>query len=207
MQKAIGAGAAAVLILGCWIFDKCKSDDPVLIDTLEMETSEPAATDPVKEVSQKIWVEVRGAVNNPGEYPLDPGARVTDAIAAAGGMLIKNGFVYYLHNNKEFVGYNWTGREKPITLTSEVHDSGGIIVKTEANETPTSKSKKVQHSRSKEAPHDLTPEELCIVALKMIRTAIKMEHIHDTFTEDQIREYFPASIPRTFRQPKERKEK
>ena len=47
------------------------------------ETSQPVAAEPVLE--QKLMVHVVGQVKNPGVYELVSGARVLDAIAAAGG--------------------------------------------------------------------------------------------------------------------------
>jgi len=88
---ALGAvGALAVLIT---IFTLMRHNPPPVASAkfppVDMVSSTAAAPDPptVENSSQSVVVSVVGLVQQPGLVTLDPGARVADAISAAGGPL------------------------------------------------------------------------------------------------------------------------
>lgn len=58
-----------------------KKEDPV--DTVGMETPVPE----ISELPKEIFVDVCGAVKNPGVYSMSPDSRVFQAVEAAGGFL------------------------------------------------------------------------------------------------------------------------
>jgi len=68
-----------VLIGTVFVLRRPESPGPVAITTA---TPRPTAT------PASIWVDVRGAVNQPGVYALPVGSRVQDALARAGNVLV-----------------------------------------------------------------------------------------------------------------------
>lgn len=54
----------------------------------ESELAEGSSNESVESVSQLVYVDVKGAVQNPGVYQMDPGERMVDVIDLAGGFLI-----------------------------------------------------------------------------------------------------------------------
>ncbi len=68
-----------VLIGTVFVLRRPESPAPVAITTA---TPRPTAT------PASIWVDVRGAVNQPGVYALPVGSRVQDALARAGNVLV-----------------------------------------------------------------------------------------------------------------------
>ncbi len=87
LSAAMAGAVISALILGAVVLF-LRSDDnapiQVLLETHTQSASPVNATNAV-ELSQELKVYVTGAVVNPGVYSLPPGARVSDAIDAAGG--------------------------------------------------------------------------------------------------------------------------
>lgn len=90
----------SVLILGIFCTGCSSGDEELLINSQEesselneedgqegsTEVSEVSETPGITPEAQKIFVDVCGAVNQPGVYEMEPESRVFQAIEAAGGM-------------------------------------------------------------------------------------------------------------------------
>lgn len=80
------------LILGMCLLQGCKAKDDVFTatraNTTIQENSEIVqdTTDVLSQQNNKVYVYVCGCVSAPGVYPLDVGARICDALEAAGGV-------------------------------------------------------------------------------------------------------------------------
>ncbi len=72
------------LAAGTWLL--WQRSNPI---SLAAATPSSAPATAVEPPVKKLWVDVAGEVAKPGVYQLDPGARVEDAIAAAGGATAK----------------------------------------------------------------------------------------------------------------------
>jgi competence protein ComEA len=84
---AAGSGVAAVALIGSlWSNASSGSGETVVTTTSGGETVEST---PVAPASGTLFVQVVGAVVNPGVYELPPDSRVMDAVALAGGLTDK----------------------------------------------------------------------------------------------------------------------
>jgi competence protein ComEA len=84
---AAGSGVAAVALIGSlWSNASSGSGETVVTTTSGGETVESR---PVAPASGTLFVQVVGAVVNPGVYELPPDSRVMDAVALAGGLTDK----------------------------------------------------------------------------------------------------------------------
>ena len=76
--------AGVFILLLCVLLCGCDDRTAVFLE----ETPEEEAVETIVEVTvppEKIYVDVCGAVNQPGVYSLEPGSRVFQAVEAAGG--------------------------------------------------------------------------------------------------------------------------
>lgn len=81
MRKGISAAVGvALLALGGFAFSRLHAPASQVVAVVEETPAPPRTPDPV------LVVDVAGAVANPGVYRLTAGARVADALVAAGGM-------------------------------------------------------------------------------------------------------------------------
>lgn len=87
-------GLIVLCLIGYVLYDKEEDvileDEPIVKEELVEE----------KENIQTVFVEIKGAVNNPGVYELDEGKRIIDAINMAGGLL-KNAYTKNLNLSKK----------------------------------------------------------------------------------------------------------
>jgi competence protein ComEA len=74
-----------LLIAGIYLYFKFnikeEIKDDVILEKIEVKN------EPKKEVIEKITIDIKGAVKNPGVYEIELGKRVNDAINLAGGLL------------------------------------------------------------------------------------------------------------------------
>lgn len=84
-RHRLGFGAAVVVVLAVLVVTVAIGIVRSATAPVEQVAYEPtpAPSDPAG--PNEVFVHVSGAVANPGLYPIEPGGRVVDAIAAAGG--------------------------------------------------------------------------------------------------------------------------
>ena len=78
------------LILGCAIFVLYRNnndEDEVVVDIIKDDNDKLEKKDTkVEEKVDKVTVDIKGMVNNPGVYEIDVGKRINDVIVLAGGL-------------------------------------------------------------------------------------------------------------------------
>ncbi len=74
--------AAAVLLFGA----NGKKDTITLQESEKIETQKESETEKKTEKTQNVYVDVSGAVNNPGVYEMKNGSRIFEAVEKAGGL-------------------------------------------------------------------------------------------------------------------------
>ncbi len=79
VAAAVAALLAAVVLLA-------RQDDNAPIRIIAPDSQVNPLAKPLGETPTQVRVYVSGAVVSPGVYTLDPGSRITDALAAAGGV-------------------------------------------------------------------------------------------------------------------------
>ena len=83
-QTIIGLVLILLLAVGGFVLMNKQSSQPVVQSIAAIQASEIEPAVSLEE--QFVIVDIKGAVNNPGVYELSYGARVEDAIQAAGGI-------------------------------------------------------------------------------------------------------------------------
>lgn len=129
-----------------------------------------------KKESKTLFVDVKGAVNNPGVYELESGKRVIDAINKAGGLSnnsnsininlskkLEDEMVIIVYTKNEILNYKNNGSNKVISCASNeciCPDSNNeVCVKKDSSSTKTSKSNNIQ-TNSKVSINTASKEEL-----------------------------------------------
>lgn len=73
-----------LLIAGIYLYFKFNIKEEIKDDVILEKTE--VKNEPKKEVIEKITIDIKGAVKNPGVYEIELGKRVNDAIKLAGGL-------------------------------------------------------------------------------------------------------------------------
>lgn len=84
--KILGACLAAGAVFICiWLF-RSEKEEPVKQQSVLGQTASASVADKKDTAADKIMIDVKGAVRNPGVYEMKAGDRVTQAIEKAGGL-------------------------------------------------------------------------------------------------------------------------
>ncbi|WP_049627050.1 helix-hairpin-helix domain-containing protein [Bacillus sp. JFL15] len=84
--KILGVCLAAGAIFICiWLF-RPEKEEPVKQQSVLGQTASASGTDKTETADDKIMIDMKGAVRNPGVYEMKAGDRVTQAIEKAGGL-------------------------------------------------------------------------------------------------------------------------
>ncbi|WP_342007964.1 helix-hairpin-helix domain-containing protein [Bacillus sp. YBsi01] len=84
--KILGVCLAAGAIFICiWLF-RPEKEEPVKQQSVLGQTASASGTDKTDTADDKIMIDMKGAVRNPGVYEMKAGDRVTQAIEKAGGL-------------------------------------------------------------------------------------------------------------------------
>ncbi|MEH2976958.1 helix-hairpin-helix domain-containing protein [Bacillus amyloliquefaciens] len=84
--KILGACLAAGAVFICiWLF-RSEKEEPVKQQSVLGQTASASVADKKDTADDKIMIDVKGAVRNPGVYEMKAGDRVTQAIEKAGGL-------------------------------------------------------------------------------------------------------------------------
>lgn len=84
--KILGVCLAAVAVFICiWLF-RSEKEEPVKQQSMFGQTASASGTDKTDTADDKIMIDMKGAVRNPGVYEMKAGDRVTQAIEKAGGL-------------------------------------------------------------------------------------------------------------------------
>ncbi|MFT3653942.1 ComE operon protein 1 [Bacillus sp. B01(2024)] len=84
--KILGVCLAAVAVFICiWLF-RPEKEEPVKQQSVLGQTASASGTDKTDTADDKIMIDMKGAVRNPGVYEMKAGDRVTQAIEKAGGL-------------------------------------------------------------------------------------------------------------------------
>lgn len=119
------------VLLGCTGCERRQVMEIYEKETEPIETVEPVAEE-TGLFEGTLFVDVRGAVENPGVYELSPGSRVFSAIEAAGGLLpeAEERFVNQaaLLSDGQQIYIPVKGEEVPVTASPE--DDGRVNINT-----------------------------------------------------------------------------
>lgn len=84
--KILGAClAAGAVFIYIWLF-RSEKEEPVKQQSVLGQTASASVADKKDTADDKIMIDVKGAVRNPGVYEMKAGDRVTQAIEKAGGL-------------------------------------------------------------------------------------------------------------------------
>ncbi|AME08060.1 helix-hairpin-helix domain-containing protein [Bacillus siamensis] len=84
--KILGVCLAAGAVFICiWLF-RPEKEEPVKQQSVLGQTASASGTDKTDTADDKIMIDMKGAVRNPGVYEMKAGDRVTQAIEKAGGL-------------------------------------------------------------------------------------------------------------------------
>ncbi|XBW80521.1 helix-hairpin-helix domain-containing protein [Bacillus velezensis] len=84
--KILGACLAGGAVFICiWLF-RSEKEEPVKQQSVLGQTASASVADKKDTAADKIMIDVKGAVRNPGVYEMKAGDRVTQAIEKAGGL-------------------------------------------------------------------------------------------------------------------------